>query len=93
MQPPETSDPIARRDARAGRPLEAILGWWTWGAVYIADRPGCYLATGMADPPSAAPGTVMRTDTLRRYAAEAGFRTSEVLPITNDFFRFSRLRP
>jgi hypothetical protein len=42
----------------------------------------------MADPPSAATGTVMRTDTLRRYAAEAGFRTSEVLPITNDFFRF-----
>jgi hypothetical protein len=63
------------------------------GAVYIGDRPGCCHATGKADPPSAATGTVMRTDTLRRYGALAGFRTSEVLPIANDFFHFSRLRP
>jgi len=53
----------------------------------------CCLATGMADLPSAATGTVMRKDTLRRDAAEAGFRTTEVLPMANDFFRFYRLRP
>jgi hypothetical protein len=35
----------------------------------------------------------MRTDTLHRYAAEAGFRSTEILPITNDLFRFYRLRP
>lgn len=53
----------------------------------------CCLPAGMADQPSAATGTVMRTDTLRRYAAEAGFRSTEVLPMTNDLFRFYRLRP
>ena len=53
----------------------------------------CCLPAGMADQPSAATGTVMRADTLRRYAGEAGFRATEVLPIANDFFRFYRLRP
>ncbi len=49
------------------------------------------LPVGMADQPSAATGTVMRTDTLRRYAREAGFRDVEILPIDNFFFRFYRL--
>jgi 2-polyprenyl-3-methyl-5-hydroxy-6-metoxy-1,4-benzoquinol methylase len=50
------------------------------------------LPVGMADhQPSAATGTVMRTETLRRYAQEAGFREVEVLPIDNFFFRFYRL--
>jgi SAM-dependent methyltransferase len=53
----------------------------------------CCLATGMADQPSAATGTVMRAGTLGRYVRDAGFGTIEVLPITNDFFRFYRLRP
>jgi 2-polyprenyl-3-methyl-5-hydroxy-6-metoxy-1,4-benzoquinol methylase len=53
----------------------------------------CCLAAGMADQPSAATGTVMRADTLRRYAAEAGFRRTEVLPVANDVFRFYRLHP
>lgn len=35
--------------------------------------------------------SVMRSDTVRRYAEEAGFRTFEVLPIENDFYRFYRL--
>jgi len=51
------------------------------------------LPVGMAEEPSAATGTVMRTDTLRQYAKEAGFREVEVLPIDNFFFRFYRLRP
>ena len=34
----------------------------------------------------------MRPDTLRRYAAAAGFGQVDVLPITDDFFRFYRLR-
>ncbi len=49
------------------------------------------LPVGMADQPSAATGTVMRPDTLRRYAREAGFRDVEILPIVNFFFRFYRL--
>ena len=51
----------------------------------------CCLPVGLADTPSAATGTVMRTDTLRRYAAEAGFAEVEVLPIEHDVFRFYRL--
>jgi len=47
----------------------------------------------MTEKSSAATGTVMRSDTLRRYAKEAGFSVTEVLPIENDFFRFYRLRP
>jgi SAM-dependent methyltransferase len=49
------------------------------------------LPVGMADAPSAATGTVMRTDTLRAYAADAGYRNVEVLPIENLFWRFYRL--
>jgi hypothetical protein len=33
----------------------------------------------------------MRADTLKQYAAEAGFRSFEILPIDNFFFRFYRL--
>ena len=36
-------------------------------------------------------GTVMRADTLRDYAEQAGFERVEVLPIEHDFFRFYRL--
>jgi SAM-dependent methyltransferase len=50
------------------------------------------LPVGLAESPSAATGTVMRTDTLRGYALEAGFRDVEILPIDNFFFRFYRLR-
>ena len=51
------------------------------------------LPDGRSRSPSVATGTVMRPDTLRRYAAEAGFESVEILPIENDFFRFYRLRP
>ena len=52
----------------------------------------CCLPVGLADSPSVGTGTVMRTETLRRYATEAGFADVEVLPIEHDFFRFYRLR-
>jgi 2-polyprenyl-3-methyl-5-hydroxy-6-metoxy-1,4-benzoquinol methylase len=52
----------------------------------------CCLPVGRSEQPSAATGTVMRTDTLRRYAAEAGFAEVEVLPIEHETFRFYRLR-
>jgi SAM-dependent methyltransferase len=50
------------------------------------------LPDGRSRLPSAATGTVMRPATLRRYAADAGFGSVEILPIENDFFRFYRLR-
>jgi SAM-dependent methyltransferase len=51
------------------------------------------LPAGMAEQPSAGTGTVMRVDTLREYAGNAGFRSVDVLPIEHDFFRFYRLQP
>jgi SAM-dependent methyltransferase len=41
--------------------------------------------------PGAGTGAVMRVDTVRSYALEAGFAEVEVLPIDNDFWRFYRL--
>ncbi|GAA3102616.1 class I SAM-dependent methyltransferase [Streptosporangium carneum] len=52
------------------------------------------LPDGMSHKPSAGTGTVMRPDTLRRYATEAGFRDVEILPIEDfGFWRFYRLLP
>jgi SAM-dependent methyltransferase len=50
------------------------------------------LPVGKADGPSAETGTVMRAETLKQYAADAGFCDVEVLPIDSFFFRFYRLR-
>ncbi len=49
------------------------------------------LPVGMADPPYTGTGTVMRMETLENYAAQAGFKRVEVLPIDNYFFRFYRM--
>jgi hypothetical protein len=47
----------------------------------------------LSEQPSAGTGTVMRPDTPRRYAEEAGYRGVEVLPIEHGFFRLYRLLP
>lgn len=49
------------------------------------------LPDGLSHPESVGTGTVMRPDTLRAYAREAGFASVEVLPLENDFFRFYQL--
>jgi SAM-dependent methyltransferase len=51
------------------------------------------LPVGLLDDDSAGTGTVMRPDTLRTYAAEAGFARVDVLAIEHDFWRFYRLVP
>jgi 2-polyprenyl-3-methyl-5-hydroxy-6-metoxy-1,4-benzoquinol methylase len=51
------------------------------------------LPVGMVGDGAAGTGTVIRADTVRRYADEAGFSSCEVLPIENDFWRFYLLRP
>jgi SAM-dependent methyltransferase len=50
------------------------------------------LPVGMVGEGAAGTGTVIRADTVRRYAEEAGFSSCEVLPIENDFWRFYLLR-
>lgn len=49
------------------------------------------LPDGMSHGHSAGTGTVMRPDTLRSYAREAGFEGIEILPIETDFWRFYQL--
>ena len=53
----------------------------------------CCLPAGMSEQPSAGTGTVMRTDTMKSYAAAAGFSDVEVLDIPHDLLRFYRLTP
>jgi 2-polyprenyl-3-methyl-5-hydroxy-6-metoxy-1,4-benzoquinol methylase len=51
------------------------------------------LPVGMVGEGAAGTGTVMRAETVTRYADEAGFSSCEVLPIEHDFWRFYLLRP
>ncbi len=51
------------------------------------------LPGAMGNPLTAATGTVMRPATLRRYAEEAGFTSTEVLPLDTPYWRFYRLTP
>jgi SAM-dependent methyltransferase len=49
------------------------------------------LPDGLSHPHSVGTGTVIRHDTLRRYAREAGFDDAEVLHVEHEMFRFYRL--
>jgi ubiquinone/menaquinone biosynthesis C-methylase UbiE len=60
--------------------------WFMYGFSVLHCLPAC-----MAEQPSAATGTVMRLDTFREYAQQAGFHEVEVLPIENFFYSFYRL--
>jgi 2-polyprenyl-3-methyl-5-hydroxy-6-metoxy-1,4-benzoquinol methylase len=51
------------------------------------------LPASMTEPGSAATGTLMRPDTLRAYAHEAGFASVEVLPVGSVAFTLYLLRP
>jgi 2-polyprenyl-3-methyl-5-hydroxy-6-metoxy-1,4-benzoquinol methylase len=51
------------------------------------------LPVGMTGLNPAGTGTVMRPDTVRRYAAQAGFAHCEILPVEEKLWRFYRLRP
>ena len=73
---------VADRFTADGDDLERMM--YGWSVLHC-------LPVGMADQPSAETGTVMRTDTLRSYAREAGFTDLEVLPINHLFFRFYRM--
>jgi SAM-dependent methyltransferase len=51
------------------------------------------LPVGMVGENAAGTGTVMREDTVRGYAEQAGFTKLDVAPIENDFWRFYLLTP
>ena len=95
----------ASAGARGGRRATV----WCWsrdepvGDAYVGPHPDerryygysvlhC-LPASMTEPDSAATGTVMRPDTLRRYADEAGFASVEILPVESVAFRLYLLRP
>jgi len=68
-------------DERVGESFSASkndVDWMMYGWSILHCLP-----VGMADEPTAGTGTVMRPDTLRRYAHEAGFRRVDILPIDN----------
>ena len=73
---------VAETFTAPGDPIERLM--------YAASVVHC-LPVGLSEEPSAATGTVMRPEILRRYAGAAGFRQVEVLPIENDVWRFYRL--
>ena len=52
-----------------------------------------YLPVCMVDLLSVGTGTVMRPQTLRGYATNAGFSAVEILPVPFDFWYFYRLVP
>ncbi len=49
------------------------------------------LPDGMSHPGSVGTGTVMRANTMRAYAREAGFSDAVIQPIENDLWRFYKL--
>jgi len=51
------------------------------------------LPNSLAEQPSAAVGTVIRASTVDRFAHEAGFASTDILPIEHDIFRVYRLNP
>jgi 2-polyprenyl-3-methyl-5-hydroxy-6-metoxy-1,4-benzoquinol methylase len=73
---------VAETYAAPGDELERFM--YGWSILHC-------LPVGMVAPPAVGTGTVMRPDTLRRYAREAGFSDIEVLQIEHDFWRFYRL--
>jgi 2-polyprenyl-3-methyl-5-hydroxy-6-metoxy-1,4-benzoquinol methylase len=73
---------VADRFAAPGDEVERMM--YGWSVTHC-------LPTQMVEQPSAAVGTVLRADTLREFATEAGFGRVCVLPVENDLFRLYRL--
>ena len=73
---------VAEKFTAPGDDVERFM----YGSSILLCLPGA-----MGEQPSAATGTVMRTETLREYANDAGFDRVEILPLEHDFFRFYRL--
>jgi SAM-dependent methyltransferase len=75
---------VAERFTAPGDELERLN--YGWSALHC-------LPAAMTVAESAATGTVIRPGTVERYAREAGFARTRVLPIEHDVWRFYRLDP
>jgi len=75
---------VAERFAPPGDEIERFN--YGWSILHC-------LAVGLLDEDSAGTGTVIRPDTVRSYATDAGFGRVDVLPIEHEFWRFYRLVP
>jgi 2-polyprenyl-3-methyl-5-hydroxy-6-metoxy-1,4-benzoquinol methylase len=75
---------VADRFHAPGDEIERLM--YGWSIVHC-------LPVALSDAPSAAIGTVIRSDTVRELASAAGFATADVLPVNAGFFRIYRLRP
>lgn len=75
---------VAPAFAAPGDDLERMMYGWSISHC---------LPASMAEQPSAAIGTVIREDTVRALAAEAGFASTDVVDVDAGFFRLYRLNP
>ena len=75
---------VADRFHAPGDEIERLM--YGWSIVHC-------LPVALSDSPSAAIGTVIRSNTVREFASAAGFATADVLPVNAGFFRIYRLRP
>ena len=73
---------VAERFHAPGDEIERLM--YGWSIVHC-------LPVAMSESPSAAIGTVIRSDTVRALAREAGFERVDVLPVNAGFFRIYRL--
>jgi len=75
---------VAESFTAPGDPVERLM----YGFSFLVCLPA-----GLSEEHSVGTGTVMRPDTFRRYAGEAGFKEVEILDqVEHDFLRFYRLR-
>jgi 2-polyprenyl-3-methyl-5-hydroxy-6-metoxy-1,4-benzoquinol methylase len=75
---------VAEQFHAPGDEIERLM--YGWSIVHC-------LPVAMSESPSAAIGTVIRSDTMRELAAAAGFTTVDVVPVDAGFFRLYCLRP
>jgi 2-polyprenyl-3-methyl-5-hydroxy-6-metoxy-1,4-benzoquinol methylase len=75
---------VAETFTAPGDDLERFMYGWS--------APHC-LPAALIEPDAVGTGTVIRPETVRRYALDAGFSEVTVLPIEHDFWRFYRLNP
>jgi protein-L-isoaspartate O-methyltransferase len=75
---------VAERFTAPGDEVERMM--YGWSVTHC-------LPTQMAEQPSAALGTVLRSHTVGELADQAGYTRVDVLPVENDFFRLYRLHP
>jgi 2-polyprenyl-3-methyl-5-hydroxy-6-metoxy-1,4-benzoquinol methylase len=75
---------VAERFHAPGDEIERLM--YGWSIVHC-------LPVALAETPSAAIGTVIRSETVRELARSAGYASVDVLPVNAGFFRLYRLSP